>query len=136
MFYCWRELYSMMKDRENGTWAQATVPGAVKGQLPRSEVLWSAYFGCLCGQNCVAVSNAIYYLLHTCIHTPVGIIHMLLLLGVNVGAAGAGASGAAAACEQQLAVVWAEGTPEPLNNTQQLAYTVGRAPIVQRQGTH
>jgi hypothetical protein len=40
---------------------------------------------------------------------------------------GAGVSGVGAACDDHLAVVWAQGPPEPLNNTQQLAYTVRRA---------
>lgn len=37
---------------------------------------------------------------------------------------GAGGDEVAAACEHQLAVVWAQGPPEPLQNTQQLSYTV------------
>jgi hypothetical protein len=46
---------------------------------------------------------------------------------VAVVCSGAGVSGVGAACEHQLAVVWAQGPPEPLNNTQQLAYMVSTA---------
>jgi hypothetical protein len=78
---------------------------------------------CYCCNRSCQVQRSDCSLAHAhCTQPPSDPLSMLALAAAPAGACAAGAAGAA--CAHQLAVVWARGPPEPLNNTQQLDYMV------------